>query len=465
MMRSMFSGVSGLKAHQTRMDVIGNNIANVNTIGFKSGRATFQEIFSQTLRGAGAPDSTSGRGGTNPMQVGLGLGVGSVDTIMTRGSTQRTDNPTDLSIEGEGFFIVKGGNNGTPMFSRAGNFAIDEMGNLHLNGMNVQGWMDYDLDTKEFSSEGELVGINLYKGGPIENKRIIPPSATNKIELTGNLFSEAYSVTDYNNANDPDIGASANVSDARTAMQTLEDENEGSTFRVPVTVFDKLGNAHDLKLSFFKDNVKTNAPTPPATSPTLITSWRVFVDSGSTSGTALGTVSFDENGEFLDSTLKQISIDKIDDGTDAFTVDVDLSGLSNYSADYSAKADVNGYSTGNISTFNIGPDGIITGIYSNGQQQPLGMIALASFPNPGGLLKAGQNLYTPSTNSGEFSGKGQKPGSLGVGMLNPGTLEMSNVDLSREFTDMIVTQRGFQANSRIITTSDEMLQELVNLKR
>jgi flagellar hook protein FlgE len=392
------------------------------------------------------------------MQIGLGLGIGAVDTIMTRGSVQRTDNPTDLSIEGEGFFIVKGGNNGTPMFSRAGNFAIDEMGNLHLNGMNVQGWMDYDLDTKEFSSEGELVGINLYKGGPITNKRIIPPSATNKIEITGNLFSEAYSVTDYNNANDPDITAPNNVPTAINAMQALEGEEKGSTFRVPVTVYDKLGNAHELKLSFVKDHV-TN-PTAPATPQTV---WDVFVDSDAS--TAFGTVTFDADGNFDSQSFTQIKVDKLNDGTDEFTVDLDLSGLSNYSADYSAKADVNGYSTGNISTFNIGPDGIITGIYSNGQQQPLGMIALASFPNPGGLLKAGQNLYTPSTNSGEFNSKGQKPGSLGVGMLNPGTLEMSNVDLSREFTDMIVTQRGFQANSRIITTSDEMLQELVNLKR
>ena len=139
MMRSMFSGVSGLRAHQTRMDVIGNNVANVNTVGFKSGRVTFQEVFSQTLRGAGAPDSATGRGGQNPMQVGLGIGVGAVDTITTRGSLQRTDNPTDLSIEGEGFFIVKGSNADTYKFTRAGNFGVDKLGNLVTgNGMNVK---------------------------------------------------------------------------------------------------------------------------------------------------------------------------------------------------------------------------------------------------------------------------------------------------------------------------------------
>ena len=148
MMRSMFSGVSGLRAHQTRMDVIGNNVANVNTVGFKSGRVTFQEIFSQTLRGAGAPDAATGRGGTNPMQVGLGLGVGAVDTIMTRGSVQRTDNPTDLSIEGEGFFVVKGGNADTFKFTRAGNFGIDKLGNLVTgSGMSVYGWQSYTRNT------------------------------------------------------------------------------------------------------------------------------------------------------------------------------------------------------------------------------------------------------------------------------------------------------------------------------
>jgi len=132
MMRSMFSSVSGLRSHQTKMDVIGNNIANVNTVGFKASRVTFAEIFAQTVAGAGAPDPYTGRGGTNPVQIGLGMNVNSIDTLMTRGSLQRTDNPTDLSIEGEGFFIVRNGYEGTNMFTRAGNFTIDRLGNLLL---------------------------------------------------------------------------------------------------------------------------------------------------------------------------------------------------------------------------------------------------------------------------------------------------------------------------------------------
>ena len=154
-----------------------------------------------------------------------------------------------------------------------------------------------------------------------------------------------------------------------------------------------------------------------------------------------------------------------DVGVGQFTVKFDFSKLTMYASDSSAKpTNIDGYPTGNLVTFNIGADGIITGIYSNGQQQPLGLVALASFENPAGLQKVGENVYIPTTNSGDFK-KGLKAGSEGVGNMNPGTLEMSNVDLSKEFTDMIITQRGFQANSRIITTSDEMLQELVNLKR
>ena len=187
-MRSMFSGVSGLRAHQTRMDVIGNNVANVNTVGFKSGRVTFQEIFSQTLQGASAPDPVTGRGGTNPMQIGLGLGVGAVDTITTRGSVQRTDNPTDLSIEGDGFFVCKGGTSDTFKFTRAGNFTIDKLGNLVTgSGMNVYGWQALKTDgSGEFDTERPIEPINLYSD-TYRNKRIISAKATTRAQLAGNL--------------------------------------------------------------------------------------------------------------------------------------------------------------------------------------------------------------------------------------------------------------------------------------
>jgi flagellar hook protein FlgE len=453
MMRSMFSGVSGLRAHQTRMDVIGNNIANVNTVGFKSGRVTFQEVFNQTLKGAGAPDAATGRGGQNPMQIGLGVGVGSIDTITTRGSLQRTDNPTDLSIEGEGYFILKGGNNDTFKFSRAGNFGIDKLGNLVASdGSNVQGWQEYKTKpdgSYEFNTENLLGPINLFSDPANKSKTSIAAKATANAIFSGNLKSY-----------EPEVNPAPTIIDTTNAQ-----------FTVPMTVYDSLGNNYKVNIYFAK--TKINPPDPATTPPTpTTTEWSWSMDGG-TSATALsggvaatGKVTFDNNGQVVAGMTSNVDMKPgASVGSDPFTVNLDFTKLSMYAADSSAKpTNVDGYSTGNLVTFNIGADGIITGIYSNGQQQPLGLVALASFENPAGLQKVGENMFIPTTNSGDFR-KGLKPGSEGVGILNPGTLEMSNVDLSKEFTDMIITQRGFQANSRIITTSDEMLQELVNLKR
>ena len=190
MMMSMFSSVSGLKSHQIKMDVIGNNIANVNTIGFKGARATFQEIFSQTLSSGGAPDLMTGRGGTNPMQIGLGMNVDSINTDMGRGSVQRTESPTDLSIEGEGFFVVRSGNEGSFNFTRAGNFTIDKAGNLVTStGKNVYGWMKYSYGDNgyEFDTQEVIRPLNLYEDIYNMNKRIIAAKATSEAILSGNL--------------------------------------------------------------------------------------------------------------------------------------------------------------------------------------------------------------------------------------------------------------------------------------
>lgn len=451
MMRSMFSGVSGLRAHQTRMDVIGNNVANVNTIGFKSGRVTFTEVFSQTLRGAGAPDAATGRGGTNPMQVGLGLGVGAVDTIMTRGSLQRTDNPTDLSIEGDGFFVVRGGNGDTFRFTRAGNFGMDKLGNLVAgNGMNVYGWMQYTTNpdgSYEFDTEKPIEAINLYSDVYNKNKRMIAAKATENAVFAGNLDSSkaAYG----------------------TASKQATGIPDPPQFKVPITVYDSLGNDYKIDINFNKCYIDGTAMT---------TEWQYSISApaGLTIDIPVGTnfIKFNQDGQLITNDTNFPAINNVTltpnaatTGTDPFIVKLDFSKLTMYSADSSVKpTNIDGYPTGNLVTFNIGSDGIITGIYSNGKQQPLGLVAMASFENPAGLQKVGENLYLPTTNSGDFK-KAVKAGSEGVGMLSPGTLEMSNVDLSQEFTDMIITQRGFQANSRIITTSDEMLQELVNLKR
>ncbi|MDP4094789.1 MAG: flagellar hook protein FlgE [Bacillota bacterium] len=468
MMRSMFSGVSGLSAHQAKMDVIGNNVANVNTVGFKSGRVTFEEVFSQTLRGAGAPDSATGKGGTNPMQVGLGIGVGTVDTITTRGSVQRTDNPTDLSIDGDGFFVLQGGSGDTYRFTRAGNFGIDKLGNVVSGGgLNVMGWQSYVTNpdgSYAFDTEKPIEPINLYSDAANGNKRIIAARATANAVFSGNLDASKSVVT-------PGFAAT---------MAT----NPTPQFTVPVSIYDKLGNVYKVNVNYYKTSSASTGTTwawevvPPSGMGVALSS---SAPAGATtiagaittpaSSFISGNVSFDADGKIVSTAanpqtqILTLTPNGAATGTGTFDVKLDFSQLSQFDADSSVKPqNIDGYPTGNLVTFNVGGDGIITGIYSNGKQQPLGMVALANFDNPAGLQKVGDNLYIPTTNSGDFK-KAVKPGADGTGDLNPGTLEMSNVDLSKEFTDMIITQRGFQANSRIITTSDEMLQELVNLKR
>ncbi|PYG89826.1 flagellar hook protein FlgE [Ruminiclostridium sufflavum DSM 19573] len=435
MMKSMFSGVSGLRAHQQRMDVIGNNVANVNTVGFKSSRVTFQEVFNQTLSGASAPDSSTSRGGTNPIQVGLGTSVGSVDTMMSTGSPERTDNATDLSISGAGFFIVRGSSADTYKFTRAGNFGLDKLGNLVSgSGYCVYGWQKKNEDGS-FDTESPVEPINLYADSSNGNKRIIAANVTTRAAFSGNL-----------NASNEALGAGAT----------------DTQFAVPFSVYDALGNSYELSVNFKKVSADDTGTT-----------WEYTVthDNGTDTpdtyalGEA-GQVKFDTKGKIIEGSANTCKVD-LDPATGAadFDINLNFNNLTMFAADSSVvPSDVNGYSTGTLTTFSIGSDGIITGIYSNGEQQSLGCIALASFSNPAGLEKVGDNLFIPTTNSGNFT-KGLAAGTGGTGTLTPGTLEMSNVDLSSEFTNMIITQRGFQANSRIITTSDEMLQELVNLKR
>lgn len=464
MMRSMFSSVSGLRAHQTKMDVIGNNIANVNTVGFKASRVTFAEIFAQTVSGAGAPDPYTGRGGTNPMQIGLGMNVHSIDTLMTRGSLQRTDNPTDLAIEGEGFFIVRNGNSGTYMFTRAGNFTLDKAGNLvTAQGLNVMGWHNYDVDEEgniSFRTDEELEPLNIYQDA-YKNKRILAAKSTDRAILAGNLDATCVPVND-------SVLSYPDASD-------LEDVNPH--FKVPLTVYDDLGNEYKLEISFWKNAVgKVNIDGVEKT----VTTWYYTVTAADSdtklNDGAHGLLMFDSTGKIVTNytgtgdvnfsvrpTIEVTPGENV--GADMFDFELNFEKLTMYATENSVKpTQVDGYPPGELEYFSIGTDGIITGIYSNGRQQPLGMIALAIFDNPAGLQKAGNNLFLPTTNSGDFT-RAYKPGTEGAGSLNPGTLEMSNVDLAQQFTEMIITQRGFQANSRVITASDELLQELANMKR
>ncbi len=446
MMRSLYSGVSGLKAHQQKMDVIGNNIANINTVAYKAGRVTFSDIFSQTLRSATAADSTTGRGGSNGMQIGLGTTVSSIDTLMTRGSTESTGNSTDLAINGNGFFIVRNGTTGSYMFTRAGNFSIDENGNLTTSdGLNVYGWVDYG-GTKQsdgsykFNTDQSVTAINIYSDSVNGSKKTIAAKATDSVTFTGTLDSSEEPL----GSGSTDIGSDPEVQ-----------------YTATMTVYDSLGNSHNVEVNFTKCYVDSSDSSNP------ITTWYYSVGDASdeTESSYSGYIAFDSSGKLVeddsDYTPTITLTPDSSSGAASFDVTLDFSNVTTTSGDGSVQTgDVSGYGAGTLEDISIDSNGIIMGVYSNGQEQPLGMLALAQFDNPSGLEKAGTNYYVATVNSGDFTN-----GVAANGTLSSGSLEMSNVDLSYEFSQMIITQRGYQANSRIITVSDEMLETLINMKR
>ena len=477
MMRSMYSGVSGLRAHQLKMDIIGNNIANVNTVGFKGQRVTFQEVFNQTIRGAGSPQG--GKGGTNPQQVGLGVSLSAIDTFHVRGAVQRTDNNTDLAINGDGFFILSdsaGFQNRN--YTRSGNFSLDESGNLVAsNGQRVLGYM---ADPKTGVMNTTLEGIRISKAQSDD------AVSTSFVNFEGNLNNALPKITNIADQ----ISFSSTAADG--ARLTIDPDKKWETTSV---VYDALGGKHTLKFTFVRGlaNDGGNNLTLAADE----TNWVMFIEDiekktmfqagnpneavsplglaptvGGENLAKVGIpVKFSPEGKLLvggTNTTGQHALLNLQvagsGGAAPFPVSVDIRQLTQFHNDSTASiTKKDGYPQGFLDTFSIGPTGEINGVFTNGQNRVIGRVAMAVFKNPAGLEKTTENMYIPSPNSGEpIYGV---PGSSGMGSLNPGTLEMSNVDLSREFTEMISTQRGFQANSRIITSSDEMLQELVNLKR
>jgi len=404
MLRSMFSAISGLRAHQTKMDVVGNNIANVNTVGFKSSSTVFEDTLSQVLRNGSAPTADSA--GTNPAQVGLGVKVAGITTNFSQGSTQNTGRSTDFMISGDGFFMTKSGNE--TLYTRAGSFDFDGAGNLVTpDGAILQGWMT-DA-TGKVGSNGPVGNLSIPYG------QVSAPVATSKGAAAGNLSAEAKD---------------------KDAVQTQ------------ITMYDALGNAHQISYVFTRDVTKDAAPA---------TGWTLEVKDGATS---LGstTVTFDGNGKISTPAWKVTA--------GWGDVDLDLSGVTQFGGKSTATATKpldSGSAMGTLESFALGNDGTITGIFSNGLRKPIGQLAMATFSNPSGLAKAGNSSYRAGDNSGNpLVGAA---GSGGRGTLTAGALEMSNVDLSEEFTGLIVAQRGFQANSKVITASDELLQDLVNLKR
>ncbi len=463
MMRSLYSGVSGMQNHQTRLDVIGNNVANVNTTGFKRGRVNFHDMISQQLSGAASP--TTEVGGVNPKEVGLGVMVASIDTIFTQGNLQSTGVSTDVAIQGNGFFVLKNGEE--TFYSRAGAFGVDSEGTLvnPANGMRVQGWMAEELN-------GEMI---LNTAGSTEDLIIPvgtkdPAKATENVNFACNL-----------NKNTPEILDGASEADIAKGTWTTEQK-----------IYDSFGNTHMLSVSFTR--VTGNPNQWQATvliDPDNADTTQTRVGLGTTDGTAnTFLVNFDNTGTLLSVTdsagnvtnpegeiVLQASFNVPESNADEAgnpyrqTLNINLGTIGSQKNTITQSASQSstkayyqdGYTMGYLDNFKIDSSGIITGVYSNGTNRVIGQIALATFTNQGGLEKAGENTYVESNNSG-LANIGTS-GIAGKGSMLAGALEMSNVDLTEQFTDMIVTQRGFQASSKTIQTADTLLDTVLNLKR
>ncbi|MCA1059161.1 flagellar basal-body rod protein FlgF [Rossellomorea aquimaris] len=407
MLRSMYSGISGMKNFQTKLDVIGNNIANVNTYGYKKGRVTFQDLMNQTV--SGASRATANRGGQNAKQVGLGSSLSSIDTIQTQGSLQTTGRSLDVAISGDGYFVVRQGNN--EMFTRAGNFYLDSNGNLVTGQGNlVQGYpVNADGDVNK-SGTADI---------KIDTNTTMAPQATSKATYNGNLKSSA------------PIGT-------EVELETKVKDSLGKDISIKLLMNKTAQNTWGVTISSLTNDVTVSA--------------------GQTT-----SLTFDAGGKLTSQVPFPITLNNQTGGNQSQSIDLDFSKITQFDSSSSANVDtVDGNSEGYLESFNIGSSGEVNGVFSNGEVRVLSQLALATFSNPGGLTKAGSNLFQASNNSGLPN---QGVAGEGRGSLQSGSLEMSNVDLSEEFTEMITAQRGFQANTRIITTSDEILQELVNLKR
>ncbi len=546
MLQAMFSGVSGLQVHQTKLDVIGNNIANVNTLGFKAGNVTFEDQLSQTLRSSSSPGNNLG--GENPAQVGLGVALGAIDTMQTQGNLQTTGKLTDMAVQGNGFFLVGAGSNIS--YTRDGSFDLDSDGVLvnPASGVNLLGYVAdqngnidttqqvtgtsvlkipigtltsvkqttatafqgnldaaaalqstkstfggnitsdpttisttaYDalgnahtvnltLDTKTTSGTTDTWNASLQ----IDGSSVGAPSTILFDNVTGNYINSGlptgapvaglkgaanFNITlNYNNL----TGLSANPASATgvTDGQT----GASPTWPTSVKVYDSLGVSHLLNVKFTRDLVDSTAPAATAGewSWTATENGKPVASSATTGNKPLY---FDNQGNLLNKAQQTLTLTPPTPGAAPINMSIDFGSLTQLAGDSSVAATTqDGFPVGTLQSFTISQEGVITGVFSNGQSRALGQVALASFSNPSGLEKEGLNQFNTSSNSGLAQ---VGPASTqGRGKINTGYVEMSNVDLSTEFTNLIVTQRGFQANTKIITTVDDLLQEVINLKR
>ena len=430
----MLSGVASIKAQQSRMNVIGDNLANVNTTAFKSSTVTFAEMMSQTTRTASG--ATAGRGGVNPIQYGLGVSVAATDVNESQGALNQTNRQTDLAIQGNGYFVTS--NSQRMGYTRDGSLQVDSSGNLvqASTGERILGW---------------------------------------KADTFGNIDpTKALNATDYvqipNSLNSVQVSSKAIWAGNLNAGALPSD-----TVTTSVRVYDALGGPHDLNLVMTNHQNPAAGATPPAGA-TSSFDWQVWEGPVGTGNMVGSSATSGNERMYFDSTGKRVTALPV--GTDntvlvaptsgtayaPFTVKMNFDSISQLNGTSQVNAtDQDGFAPGALQTYSISQDGVITGIFTNGLTRPIAQIAMASFTNPEGLERAGNNMFMESDNSGKAQLGIPRTGSRGT--LSTGFLEQSNVDIGSEFTDLIVTQRGFQANTKVVTTVDEMLQDLISMKR
>ncbi len=502
MMRSLFSGVAGLKTHQIKMDVIGNNIANVNTVGYKTANVTFQDLVYQTKSNSSGPNDNTGRAGINAKQIGLGVNMASIySNVTAAGSAETTGNPFDIRINGDSFFVVSDG--GQEFFTRSGAFTVDANGTLCMssNGYTVMGYDAIENETTgqiEISTSARVPLKILSAKNQVSN-----PAATTKGYITGILDKNSdalhqssgqvvemrfYDNEGYRYTAKYKITTTSSPGQFNLNVSDILD-SEGKTLFRDKQDSETVTEYEEKKIAFFSKALSSATATGAQT--TIPDGGSIVLGFDNTNGAATGPFRLDmtqtaNQNKKKDETVGFVlnlhdffstaSATDLREGvnSDAFTQNIEVDTSSIQNIDHKGTSTINGgnggvdntigsgWSVGTMSSVSISADGKITGSYTNGQTKLLGQIVGATFSNASGLEKVGDNLYTQTMNSGEANfGDVTANG----GSYASGELEMSNVDLSSEFTSMITTQRGFQANSRIITVSDTLLEELINLKR
>ncbi len=417
---TLYGAISGLNAEQELLGVISQNIANVNTTGYKSSNMSFAQMMQQTLSGGTAP--TAILGGTNPEQVsgGSAVGIGAVDVNMSQGSLQTTGIKTNMAISGHGFFVIK-----TPSgyaYSRSGDFTLDAQGQLVTpQGNFVMGWM---------AQNGKLTGESQGNISPItiQPNMTMTPSATTSMTVTGNL----------------------NAALATTSSSTTT--GSGTTTRsAPVTVYDSLGDPVTLNVNFSNPTATANSGT----------SWTVTVtEPPSTTSIGSGTVTFSNTGALASGSTVTVNLQNQNGSQTPQKVTLNLGSMTADAASTSLSGTADGYAQGVLSNYTVGSNGVITGTFSNGQTQAIAQVSLANFNNAAGLLNVGNNLWQQSANSG--TAKIGQPGSGSLGNISSGSLEESNVSLANQFVNMIQAQQGYQANAKVISVAQALDTTLVN---